>query len=119
MKIPEIPPATVRLGGFNLPIGGGGYFRLLPSSTRLALSLSRRDPHIGATILYFHPWEFDPDEPRLPLGRRGSDLNLRGCKAYPVPAVATLVRVFLLCAADLVGELQEYRARLPRFRPAT
>ncbi len=36
---------------------------------RTALSLSRRDPSCGATVLYFHPWEFDPDQPELPLKR--------------------------------------------------
>src|SRR5262249_13258024 len=61
-EILEIPPATVRIGSINIPVGGGGYFRLLPSPLlRLALSMSRRDPQSGATVLYFHPWEFDPD----------------------------------------------------------
>ena len=64
----EIPPATLRLGGLNVPVGGGGYFRLLPRRLmKLALSVSRRDPRCGATVLYFHPWEFDDDQPRLPL----------------------------------------------------
>jgi polysaccharide deacetylase family protein (PEP-CTERM system associated) len=64
----EIPPATLRLGGVNLPIGGGGYFRLLPYPvTRSALALARRDEECVGTMLYFHPWEFDPGQPVLPL----------------------------------------------------
>ncbi len=68
--IRELPPATYRLGRLNIPTGGGGYFRLLP---RVALSRTlgqiarRRSPAVA--MLYFHPWEFDPDQPRLPLNR--------------------------------------------------
>jgi polysaccharide deacetylase family protein (PEP-CTERM system associated) len=68
----EIPPATLRLGGVNLPVGGGGYFRLLPVwLMERAFAQARRDGRPPVTMLYFHPWEFDPDQPRLPLGRLG------------------------------------------------
>ncbi|AKJ93901.1 polysaccharide deacetylase [Thioalkalivibrio versutus] len=67
----ELPPATLRMGGRNLPAAGGGYFRLLPYvMSRGAL---RR---IGAldgmpAVFYFHPWEIDPDQPRVSgLGAR-------------------------------------------------
>ncbi|QDU72934.1 Peptidoglycan deacetylase [Mucisphaera calidilacus] len=61
-----IPPLVWRLGGRNIPVAGGGYFRLLPLQPMLSgLSQARRD-HRPA-ILYFHPWEFDADQPRLPL----------------------------------------------------
>ena len=53
------------------PAGGGGYFRLLPLGwMRKALEQLRSLP--GAAMLYFHPWEFDPDQQRLPLGRLNS-----------------------------------------------
>ena len=69
-EILEIPPATLQLGGVNVPVGGGGYFRLLPYFLmKRALLLSRRKPGCGVTMLYFHPWEFDPDQRRLPLTR--------------------------------------------------
>ena len=50
--------------GRNLPVGGGGYFRLLPGALHRALmrSLERRG---RCNALYFHPWEFDPDQPRV------------------------------------------------------
>ncbi|WP_017941947.1 MULTISPECIES: XrtA system polysaccharide deacetylase [unclassified Thioalkalivibrio] len=67
----ELPPATLRMGGRNLPAAGGGYFRLLP------YALSRRAlRRIGAVdampaVFYFHPWEIDPGQPRVPgLGAR-------------------------------------------------
>jgi polysaccharide deacetylase family protein (PEP-CTERM system associated) len=61
----EIPVATVRLMRANWPAGGGGYFRLLP------YALSRWSiQHINThdrqpAMFYFHPWELDPDQPRI------------------------------------------------------
>lgn len=62
-EIVEFPVATWRCLGRNLPVGGGGYFRLLPLFvTRAALAaLERRD---RPAALYLHPWEFDPGQPR-------------------------------------------------------
>jgi len=59
----EFPVATLPCLGRNLPVGGGGYFRLLPLAlTRRALrALERRD---RPAALYLHPWEFDPEQPR-------------------------------------------------------
>ena len=64
-SIVEFPVATYPLGSRNLPMGGGGYFRLLPGPvTRLALaSLEKKGRHAS---IYLHPWEFDPDQPRQP-----------------------------------------------------
>lgn len=61
----EIPMSTVRLGGVNLPAAGGGYLRLLPLAvTRWAIRRIHRHDH-QPVILYFHPWELDPEQPRL------------------------------------------------------
>ncbi|WP_349256964.1 XrtA system polysaccharide deacetylase [Salinisphaera sp.] len=62
----EIPVTTVELGGRRLPCAGGGFFRLYPySATRAALRrVNRRDGQ--PTVFYFHPWEIDPDQPRVP-----------------------------------------------------
>lgn len=64
----ELPPATLRVGGVNVPAGGGGYFRLFPPGVMegaVAQALRRNRPAVA--MLYFHPWEFDPELPRLPL----------------------------------------------------
>jgi polysaccharide deacetylase family protein (PEP-CTERM system associated) len=65
----ECPSSTVRLGGTNLPVGGGGYFRLLPYAwTRWGMArINRREQQ--PAIFYLHPWEIDPDQPRLPTSR--------------------------------------------------
>src|SRR5438067_10623825 len=56
--------------GLNLPVGGGGYFRLLPLLfMQSALEQVRRACQPSVAMLYFHPWEFDPGQARLPLGR--------------------------------------------------
>jgi polysaccharide deacetylase family protein (PEP-CTERM system associated) len=64
-EIVEFPVATLPLGGRNWPVGGGGYFRLLPGwVTRRAVARLER---LGRPVaLYLHPWEFDPGQPRVP-----------------------------------------------------
>jgi polysaccharide deacetylase family protein (PEP-CTERM system associated) len=65
----EAPPSTVRIGGVNLPIAGGGYFRLLPYGwTRWGIAHVNRVER-RPVIFYLHPWEIDPDQPRMPVGR--------------------------------------------------
>ena len=64
-SILEIPGSTLRWNGMNLPIGGGGYFRLLPYAwTRWGISQLNREEQRPA-VFYLHPWEIDPDQPRL------------------------------------------------------
>ncbi|MBG6080377.1 XrtA system polysaccharide deacetylase [Rubrivivax gelatinosus] len=62
----EVPVSTVRLGGRNLPSSGGGYFRLLPyaASRWLIARVNREDRE--AAVFYFHPWEIDAGQPRVP-----------------------------------------------------
>lgn len=62
----EIPITTTRLLGRNLPAGGGGYFRLAPYAlSRWALRRVNRLDRRPA-VFYFHPWEIDPGQPRVP-----------------------------------------------------
>ena len=60
----EIPPSTVKLAGVSIPIAGGGYFRLLPYSLLRQL-LRRAESEGHPLIMYFHPWELDPHQPRM------------------------------------------------------
>jgi len=61
----EYPLTTFRIGNHNLPVGGGGYLRLLPQwYTRFGIRRARQE---GLPIVaYVHPWEIDPSQPRLP-----------------------------------------------------
>lgn len=65
-RLLEIPVSTMELAGRKLPCGGGGYFRLFPYFwSRWAL---RRVNHQDGKpcVFYFHPWEIDPQQPRIP-----------------------------------------------------
>jgi polysaccharide deacetylase family protein (PEP-CTERM system associated) len=69
-EILELPLATLRWLGQNLPVAGGGYFRLFPLAVLEAgVRQLRRQTSPAVATLYFHPWEFDADQPRLPLKR--------------------------------------------------
>ena len=61
----EFPPATVRWLGWTLPAAGGAYFRIFPYElVRRALRDCERRGVAGT--FYIHPWEVDPEQPRLP-----------------------------------------------------
>ena len=62
-RLLEVPLASARMFGRNLPCAGGGYFRLLPLqySLRLLRRINERERMPAA--FYFHPWEIDPDQP--------------------------------------------------------
>ncbi len=67
----EFPPSTWRLAGRNIPVAGGAYFRIFPYNlTRSALRSINASGRSAA--FYIHPWELDPDHPRLDLPRRVS-----------------------------------------------
>jgi len=60
----EFPVSTWSLLGASLPVGGGGYFRLLPGAwTRAACA--RIEKSGRPLCFYLHPWEFDPAQPRV------------------------------------------------------
>jgi polysaccharide deacetylase family protein (PEP-CTERM system associated) len=61
----EIPITTLNLCGRNLPIAGGGYFRLFPYEVT-RWGLRRINCHEGLPfVFYIHPWELDPEQPRM------------------------------------------------------
>jgi polysaccharide deacetylase family protein (PEP-CTERM system associated) len=97
-RLIEFPVGTVRLLGVNLPVGGGGYFRLLPGSLIEAgirrVNTADRKP----VMFYFHPWELDHEQPRPSMawhrrfrhyvGQRGHEAKLaRLLRTTPFAAV--------------------------------
>ena len=68
-EIVEVPGSTVRAGTANLPIAGGGYFRLFPYAwTRWGINRVNTVDQ-APVVFYLHPWEIDPGQPRLGVGR--------------------------------------------------
>jgi polysaccharide deacetylase family protein (PEP-CTERM system associated) len=113
-RLVEAPGTTVQVGGLVLPAAGGGYFRLYPYSlTRWAIrrvNVRDRQP----AIVYVHPWEVDPDQPRVRVGlgtRLRHYVNLRRTE----PRLRRLVREFRFAPlADVLrglGLLQPEAAR--------
>ncbi len=61
----EIPITTLRALGRNFPSSGGGYFRLLPYAVSRWMLGRINSGERESGIFYFHPWEIDPDQPRI------------------------------------------------------
>jgi polysaccharide deacetylase family protein (PEP-CTERM system associated) len=65
-RIAEFPPSTLRAYGTNFPVAGGGYLRLLPYGlTAWAIRRINKKENQPA-MAYLHPWEIDPNQPRIP-----------------------------------------------------
>jgi polysaccharide deacetylase family protein (PEP-CTERM system associated) len=60
----EIPISTARVFHFNVPSGGGGYFRLLPYALFRSAIRRINEREAKPCVFYFHPWELDPEQPR-------------------------------------------------------
>lgn len=85
----EFPLTTLRIGGRNLPVAGGGYLRLLPART-IAMALAHvNNRERQPAIVYLHPWEIDPEIPRYRQGW------LRDTRGY-VGLKGTLAKLDLL-----------------------
>lgn len=61
----EVPLSKGHFWGTRLPVCGGGYFRMLPYS--IIRSTLKNSLQKDSLVMYFHPWEFDPGQPRLAL----------------------------------------------------
>lgn len=104
--IVELPPATLRIARSNLATGGGGYFRLLPLwFMERTIRQVRRSCRPAVATLYFHPWEFDPDQPRLPLRRMSQYRTYVGTHRSRGRLGALLTRHTFSRAADVIGQL--------------
>lgn len=65
--ISEYPPSTLKILGQNIPMAGGGYIRLLPARF-IACGIERINRDGQPAVIYFHPWEIDPGQPRIRTG---------------------------------------------------
>ena len=65
-SIREFPPSTLRFFGVNVPVGGGGYLRLLPYSWTASAIRRLNETEKQPAMFYLHPWEIDAAQPRIP-----------------------------------------------------
>ena len=102
----EFPPSVVRLAGLNIPVSGGCYFRLYPLRlTRRLLSIVNHK-HRRPFVFYVHPWELDPEQPRLRASSWFSRVKHRLNLAATESRLETLFRAFRfgpVCAAAFAG----------------
>lgn len=101
----EVPPSTLRLGPIRLPIAGGGYFRLYPYQILRNL-LTRAATEGQPLVMYFHPWELDPDQPRMEgslVSKFRHYLNLRKTEARLQQLVKDFRFASIREAVDTVG----------------
>jgi polysaccharide deacetylase family protein (PEP-CTERM system associated) len=60
----ELPVSNLMINRWVLPLGGGAYFRLIPLSI-FHLGIKNIFKHQDAYMFYVHPWEFDPEQPKV------------------------------------------------------
>jgi hypothetical protein len=112
----ELPPATLRVAGANVPMGGGGYFRLFPLwVTERALRQTAADCRPAVAVLYFHPWEFDPGQARLPLRGLSRYRTYVGLGRTRGRLTGLLARHRFARAVDVAGDLLARPDDLPEF----
>jgi polysaccharide deacetylase family protein (PEP-CTERM system associated) len=100
-RIYEVPGSTIRVGGTNLPVAGGGYFRLMPYAwTRWGLARVNRHEKQPA-VFYLHPWEIDPQQPRLPASALGRFRHYRNLHKTE-PRLRALMRDFRFAPLNAV-----------------
>ncbi len=89
-KLAEYPVSTVPIGNVNLPFGGDFYARLLPYRL-IRSAVERLNADGQPAVFYFHPWELDPDHPRisqeLPALYRFTHYYKLGCTAGKLQAL--------------------------------
>jgi polysaccharide deacetylase family protein (PEP-CTERM system associated) len=112
----ELPPATLRILGMRIPMGGGGYFRLFPLLfTEWALRQTARACSPAVAMLYFHPWEFDLEQMRLPLNRLSRFRTYVGLRRSQGRLQSLLGRRRFVRAIDAAMRLRPLREQLPLF----
>ena len=60
----EVSPSTMNACGLQLPVAGGGYFRLFPYAAS-KMFLKNLEKQGSQLVMYLHPWELDPEQPRM------------------------------------------------------
>jgi polysaccharide deacetylase family protein (PEP-CTERM system associated) len=101
-KLWEFPMTTLRVASKNLPCSGGGYFRLLPYPLYRLLLRRCNAAQRAPALFYTHPWEIDPDQPRVAGAGRLSRFRHYNNLAKTFPRLERLLRDFAWDRMDRV-----------------
>ncbi len=102
----EIPVTTAMLGPKRIAAGGGGFFRLLPYAySRWAVRQVNAEARPG--IIYFHPWEIDPGQPRVANAPLKSKLRHYTNLDSMAGKLKRLIADFTWDRLDLIVELEK------------
>lgn len=106
----ELPVTTALLGGRRVAAGGGGFFRVLPYAfSRWAIRQVNRSEGRPA-VFYFHPWEVDPDQPRVPNAPMRSRLRHYTGLERMAGKLSDLLREFRWGRMDVIAHREAARA---------
>lgn len=109
-SIAEFPLATTSILNYPIPAAGGGYLRQFPLAVIQRAFREAEERHEPATF-YIHPWEIDPDQPRLPVSSLNRIRHYRGLSG-------TLLRIEMLLDEFHFGAIDDYLPRLEALDPA-
>jgi polysaccharide deacetylase family protein (PEP-CTERM system associated) len=110
----ELPISNLKVGKYTIPMGGGGYFRVVPNALfkRAVRSIVRKQ---GAYLFYMHPWEIDPEQPRvkqLPLSYRFRHyINLAGTASKLVDFISAFGDCRFLTCREYLDRVRESDSR--------
>ncbi len=102
----ELPVSNLTVKDTVIPLGGGGYFRLLPFAA-FKLGMDQVFNTQDAFVFYAHPWEFDPGQPRMNQASRGFKfrhyVNLHRTEKKLTRLINTFSRHRFITCADYFG----------------
>lgn len=106
--ITELPPSTWRCAGRNIPVAGGAYFRIFPYTlTRFGLLKANSAGH--PAVFYIHPWELDPQHPRVPVPRRVAVTHYWNLRATEPRLRRLLADMPFASAAEVIEQVGQFQ----------
>jgi polysaccharide deacetylase family protein (PEP-CTERM system associated) len=111
----EFPPSTFRFGNINLGIGGGGYLRFAPYGFSHRAIRMINEKYNRPAMVYFHPWELDPDQPRINARLRSRLRHYTGLATMESKIERLLCDFCFTTIAEASEQLEEYQSgcRIP------
>lgn len=113
--IVQVPGMVCSVGKTNIPVGGGGYLRLLPwfVTERMLRRVRQQNRPLN---VYIHPWEFDPEQPRIQASMKSKFRHYQNLKTT-APKITQMLQTFdLTTMSRVVNEYLPGRA-LPETNP--